>query len=173
MKGLNKHTAKKSIIIAIVTISLLIIPFLMAKTGFLPLFAGEYETSNIQLGECTPENTTRVEARIAQNTSQKYIGLSRTESLPENEAMLFEFNNTSSHPIAMRNMNFGLDVVYIESDGEINDIETLDEPESFMDYYLTYNSTVGDGKYVLELNKGWTNRNNIESGDCVYGLNNF
>jgi uncharacterized membrane protein (UPF0127 family) len=170
MKGIGKKTVEKSIILALIVISLLLLPVLTVKTGFLPLFAGEYEKSNISLGECDSDSSTQVEAKIAQNTSQKYIGLSRTESLPENEAMLFEFKNSSSHQIAMRNMNFGLDVVYIASDGKINSIETLEKPESFIDYYLTYDSTVGEGKYVLELNKKWTDRKGIESGECVSGL---
>lgn len=172
MKGIDKKAVKKSIIIAFIVIFLLLLPLLAAKMGFLPLFAGEYETINIDLGECDSDSSTNIEARIAQNISQKYIGLSRTKSLPKNEAMLFKFKNSSSHSIAMRNMNFGLDVVYIGSDSEINSIKTLEKPESLIEYYLTYKSTVGEGKYVLELNKEWTDKNGIESGYCVSGLEN-
>lgn len=143
---------------------------LSAQTGFLPLSAEEYEKTELAFGSCDGEKEAQLNVRIADTSSQKYVGLSRTSSLPEDEGLLFPYENDSSKQIEMRNMNFGLDIIYVSSNGTINSIESLDKPSSPVEYYLLYESVTGDGQYVIEANKGWSDRMGVTEGDCVSGL---
>lgn len=144
---------------------------LSAQTGFLPLFAEEYERTELEFGSCDAEAESQIEVRVADTSSQKYVGLSRTSSLSEDEGLLFPYENDSEKRIEMRNMNFGLDIIYVSSNGTINAIESLEKPSSAIEHYLLYESVTREGQYVIEVNKGWSDRVGVSEGDCVYGLN--
>jgi hypothetical protein len=70
-------------------------------------------------------------------------------------------------------MNFGLDIIYVSDNGTINAIESLERPSGTLEYYLLYESVTQNGQYVIEANKGWSDRNGVQEGDCVSGLENL
>ncbi|MDS0260846.1 DUF192 domain-containing protein [Haloarcula sp. S1CR25-12] len=147
------------------------------------LGVGGYETGTVTVTDsdnstpCTaPPNRTAVSAcdesrtlatvdvRIAANRSQRITGLSDTESLGPDEGMLFVHDEEKQHTYVMRDMDFDLDIIFIDSNGTITTIHHAPAPPEGESYSERYS---GRGKYVLEVNRGWTNRTGVGVGDTV------
>ncbi|MFC7176692.1 DUF192 domain-containing protein [Halosegnis marinus] len=113
----------------------------------------------------TNETLGSVRAAVAETWRQKYTGLSRTESLPEDAGMLFPYDSEGSHTYVMRGMDFGIDIVYVAANGTITRIHHAEEPpEGANGESYEY---PGTGQYVLEVNYDWTTRHNVSVGDRV------
>ncbi|WP_245545414.1 DUF192 domain-containing protein [Halomicrobium katesii] len=97
---------------------------------------------------------------IADNSSERITGLSDTDSLAVDEGMLFVFPETGEHAFVMREMSFPLDIVYVAANGTVTRIHHAPVPEG--EYERRY---PGEGKYVLEVNRGWTNETGVSVGD--------
>lgn len=157
----------------LVLVGVLVLVFLLVvsfHTGFLPVTPGDYEQRTLAVTNCQGTDRATLRVAVADSFDERYVGLSRTGSLASGEGMLFAYGSESTRDIVMRNMDFGLDVIYIGSNGTITGIETLDAPDGPVEYYLTYGSTTGTGQYILEVNAGWNNKSGVSSGDCVTGL---
>lgn len=106
-----------------------------------------------------------VYAAIADTASLRYTGLSDTESLPDDRGMLFVFDSVDDHTFVMREMDFGIDIVYADADGTITTIHHAPEPGP--DENGNQQRYPGRGQYVLEVNKDWTTERGIEEGDVL------
>ena len=106
-----------------------------------------------------------VRVAVAETRDQKITGLSKTASLPEDRGMLFPYNAPADRTYVMRGMDFGIDIIYIDSDGRITKIHHAPEPPEGEDgEQYEY---PGYGQYVLEVNYEWTTRHDVEEGDRV------
>jgi uncharacterized membrane protein (UPF0127 family) len=105
-----------------------------------------------------------VQVRIAANEAQRYTGLSDTESLGPDEGMLFVHDEEDTHTYVMRDMDFALDIIFIDANGTITTIRHADPPPEGESYSERYS---GRGRYVLEVNRGWANRTGVSVGDTV------
>jgi uncharacterized membrane protein (UPF0127 family) len=143
---------------------------LSLQTGFVPIRAGEFEETALTVTDCSDTAKGTLSVRTADSLSQQVIGLSRTDSLEQGDGIVFPHDSEGAKRVEMRNMNFGLDVLFVDADGEITEITTLDAPDSTLEYYLTYDSAFGQGQYVIETNAGWSEAHGVEPGDCVTGL---
>lgn len=106
-----------------------------------------------------------VEAAVADTFAERYVGLSETDRLPEDRGMWFVHDDAGEYTYVMRNMSFGLDIVFVAPDGTITAIHDAPEPgpgEDGADQEYT-----GEGRYVLEVNRGWTAERGIEEGDRI------
>jgi len=101
-----------------------------------------------------------VSVAIANNSSERYTGLSDTASMAWDEGMLFVFPESDQHTFVMRRMDFPLDIVYAAANGTVTRIHHAPVPEG--EYEREY---PGRGKYVLEVNRGWTNETGLDVGD--------
>lgn len=108
-------------------------------------------------------------AQVADTPAEREIGLSRHKSLEEDEGMLFVFEKENVRPsFWMKGMAFALDIIWID-DGQVVQITVntpvpeAETPEAQIPLYLP-NEPVD---YVLELNAGATEKNNIKVGDKV------
>jgi uncharacterized membrane protein (UPF0127 family) len=107
----------------------------------------------------------RVEAAIADNTSLRQTGLSDTDRLPENRGMLFVYGAERDLTYVMRRMSFDLDIVFVYGNGTIESIHERPAPEAGEDGNSIEAS--GEGQYVLEVNRGWTDERGVEAGDRI------
>ena len=109
--------------------------------------------------------TTLANANVAVSDtfSERYTGLSDTESLDSNEGMLFIHPSEDTHTYVMREMAFPIDIVFVDADGTITTIHHAELPEEGEEL----RGYSGRGKYVVELPYGFTNRTGIEVGDRV------
>lgn len=123
-----------------------------------------YTTVTVLDGE-TNETLGSVRVAVAETYRQKYTGLSKTESLPEDAGMLFPYDSEGSHTYVMRGMEFGIDIVYVGANGTITEIHHAPEPPAGEDGE-SYRYP-GTGQYVLEVNYEWTTRHDVSEGDRV------
>ena len=91
-------------------------------------------------------------------------GLMHREQLGENDGMLFVFEKDQPQSFWMKNTLIPLDMIFIDSNDKIVDILTAEPCEE--DPCRSYISK-DDARYVLEVNKGFTEKHNIEIGDEV------
>ncbi len=98
---------------------------------------------------------------VAVTPQEREIGLMYREFLPENNGMLFIFEQESHLSFWMKNTFIPLSIAFINSKGIIVDIQQM-EP-------MTINSHISKlpAKYALEVNKGWFKKHHIAVGDTV------
>lgn len=108
-------------------------------------------------------------AKIADTPQKRMVGLSEHESLPDNEGMLFVFEESDQFMVFwMKGMSFALDLIWID-DGKVVQIhenappQSANTPDSETVFYLP-NQPIN---YVLEVNAGFIEKNNIQVGDMV------
>ncbi len=94
---------------------------------------------------------------------QLQLGLSGRESMPDNQGMLFVFPDYVEQCIWMKDMKFALDILWLDDESKIIFIENNVDPKSYPRQYCH-----GPAKYVIELNDGEANTNNIAIGQKVH-----
>ena len=127
---------------------------------------GEYDRTTVTVSDDTGAELATVDVRVADTASKRYTGLSDTESLGENEGMLFVHDREDEHAYVMRDMAFPIDIVFVAANGTITRIHRAELPEngtggSDLQRYR------GVGKYVLEVPYNWTKRNCVSEGDRI------
>ncbi len=129
------------------------------------LFLLFYNHKSEKLGKGLIEiNDKIINIEIASTRAQWYQGLSDRQSLCPDCGMLFIFPDKQIRKFVMRNMDFPLDIVFI-NDKKIINIEKNLNPEG-EDPENIYQS-VSDSDMVLELNGKYTDLNDIKTGDKI------
>ena len=124
----------------------------------------EYDQTTVAVvGGETGEELGTVEAAVADTFSTRYVGLSETDELPADRGMLFVHDEPDEYTYVMRNMSFGIDIVFIAPNGTITVIHEAPEPGPDEDGASQEYS--GVGQYVLEVNEGWMADHGVEEGD--------
>jgi hypothetical protein len=126
---------------------------------------GRYDRATVTVLDENGTELGTVEVAVADTRQKRYTGLSKTESLPADRGMLFTYDAQGSHVYVMREMSFGIDIVYIDANGTIRTVHHAPEPpegEDGEDYRYP-----GEGQYVLEVNYEWTTRHGVGPGDRV------
>lgn len=142
---------------------------------------GEYEIRDEEV-EVTPENwktiypatvtarigSTSVQASVADSLSERIQGLSDTPFLPDDVVKLFVFGAEGNHSIWMKDMNYALDIIWLDEEGVIVHIEENVAPETFPESF----ASPEPAWYVVEANAGFVNKNSISLGDDFTVLEN-
>lgn len=100
---------------------------------------------------------------VADSFEKRKTGLSGRESLKEDRGMLFVFDRSLKHGIWMKDMNFPIDIFWIDENNRIVDIQTNAEPESFPKIFYPK----ADAMYIIETISGFQRIYNINIGDRV------
>jgi len=108
-------------------------------------------------------NETVLKVEVASSNNERAKGLSGRESLSADTGMLFVFNNSGKYSFWMKDMNFPIDIIWIDENSKIVFVEKDAKPES----YPTLLGGLVDAKYVLETVSGFASKNNIKIGDTV------
>lgn len=109
-----------------------------------------------------------INAELANTDALRQRGLSYRENLEENSGVLFIFDTPQIPFFWMKDMNFPLDIIWINE----NTIVGIDKNVPFPDKNTPLNqlpkySPKEKVNYVLEVNAGFTDNNGIEVGDSV------
>lgn len=105
----------------------------------------------------------KLSVEIADEPGEQIQGLSDKISLPQNEGMLFIFPAPFVAGFWMKDMNFPIDIIWIDKSRNIIGIEKAVSPDTFPKTF----SPASPVKYVLEVNAGWADKNNIKIGDAL------
>ena len=100
---------------------------------------------------------------IADTMALRQRGLSGRPSLKENEGMLFIFTDNAVRGFWMKEMNFPLDIIWINENQEITGIAENVLPESYPESV----SSIVPVKYVLEINANTASKRGILEGKEV------
>jgi len=127
----------------------------------------EYETTEVRIETEAGDELATVTADIADTPELHETGLSETESLPDDRGMLFVFDEVEDHNVIMGDMDFGIDIIFADEDGSINTIEHAEAPDPDESGFEPDHMHLGIGKYILEVNKNWTEEHEVDQGDIL------
>ena len=128
--------------------------FMFLAVGICPAMAAAPQVCH--LGDC-------VAVEVVSKQDDMERGLMYRTSLGQNMGMLFIFTVDDKQQFWMKNMHFNLDILWISLDGRIVYIGQ-DIPACTTDPCPVYTPTQA-GRYVLELNSGFTGTHHWKLGD--------
>lgn len=170
----------KKVIIILVTVSLIILVFV-----FVCNFLAENQKKEQKMigpvsfvpktAEKTPETVKTLKIgknilniEVADTNAERIQGLSGKQGLAENESMLFVFDTEGYYGIWMKDMNFSIDIVWLDKNKKIIHIEKDVSPETYPKiFYALKNGQPILSLYVLETSAGFLAQNNIQIGDFI------
>jgi uncharacterized membrane protein (UPF0127 family) len=106
----------------------------------------------------------RLNVEIARTPEERGRGLMFRKSLPQDQGMLFIYEDSDIRSFYMKNTYIPLSLAYIDENCQIVqlvDMEPLEE-ESYL--------SVKPAQFVLEVNRGWFEKNNVKVGDIVKNI---
>ncbi|MBI2100631.1 MAG: DUF192 domain-containing protein [Candidatus Vogelbacteria bacterium] len=92
----------------------------------------------------------RLAVEIADDETERSRGLSGRTRLASNEGMLFVFDAPGSYGFWMKEMNFPIDIIWLDEDWRITGITANLSPDSYPQVFYPPEPV----KYVLEVNAG-------------------
>lgn len=111
----------------------------------------------LKIGEIT------LNIEIADTATKRERGLSGKTGLGESEGLLFVFEKEGYYGFWMKDMNFPIDIAWLDKNKKIIHIEKAVDPKT---YPKTFNPS-SPSLYVLETSAGFFARNNVKIGDLV------
>ena len=115
------------------------------------LEAVEFPIGTIKIDEIV------LEVQIADTEPRRVRGLMFQEELPYNEGMLFVFEKSGIHSLWMLNMQFPIDMIWFDEDGNVIHIVTDVPPcKSALETVIcTVTSSDNSALYILEVTTGF------------------
>lgn len=105
----------------------------------------------------------RIDAQVAATPQQRQTGLMHRKEMPQQEGMLFVFEQPATQCFWMRNTLLPLTAAFVEDDGTVVNLADM-KP-------LTEDShcSAKPVRYVLEMNQGWFAKRGIKAGAKLSG----
>ena len=125
-----------------------------------PVFTKEGELT-ILSGESGQAIKT-IDIEKADNNDERMFGMMYRKSMPDEQGMLFLFDQSEPQSFWMKNTFIPLDIMFIDEDYKITTIHANAQPHT-----ETPRLSKGPAKYVLEVNGGWAERHGVQVGDVV------
>lgn len=104
---------------------------------------------------------TEIQIEIADDEAERVQGLSGREPLPEKAGLLFVFEREGRYGIWMKEMSFPIDIAWLDKDKRIIHLEENVSPETYPKIFTPDDPAL----YVLEVNAGFFDKNNIKVTD--------
>jgi len=99
--------------------------------------------------------------RVARTPDEREQGLSNTAKLRDDQALLFVFGTDEKWSIWMRDMNYPIDIVWLDKDKKVVHIVKNAPPESYPDESFVSKE---NARYVVELLAGTADKKAIKIG---------
>lgn len=127
-------------------------PFKIPSTNQLPETKGDANN----LDKC-------MELEIASTNSAMTLGLSGRKSMNRNHGMLFDFAKPDEYCMWMKDMNFSLDIIWLDQSKEIVHMIENISPETFDQTFCGPTSA----RYVIEVNAGIVKAADLHIGQRI------
>ena len=121
-------------------------------------FALEFETKNIKIGEKI------ITVEIADTNPKRALGLMNRERLEKDHGMLFVFADENYRRFWMKETYIPLDIAYFSREKVLLEVHKAVPVKSAMQRNIPQYSSKNRAMYVLEMNQGWFERNEIKTG---------
>ncbi len=105
-------------------------------------------------------NAVSVPVTIADTNEERELGLSFSKSLIEGTGKFFIFPNASAYGFWMKDMNYSLDIIWIDKDMKIVGIADSVSPDSYPRVFYAPSPV----QYVLEINAGESKKLGLMTG---------
>jgi len=105
-----------------------------------------------------------IKAEVASTASSQQLGLMYRKSMPEQNGMLFVFEQKAGHCFWMKNTLLPLSIAFIDDDGKIVNVEEM-KPQSEENH-----CPLKPIRYALEMNSNWFEKRQLRAGKLVVGL---
>ena len=138
---------------------LIIFPVLIIILGIFVLSRGQNTMKTIKI------KNQQFEINIVKTQADIEKGLSGRENMAENEGMLFEFSDLDFRTFWMKNMNFPIDIIFIDENYKICDIK--ENFQSCQSINCPNYISKCNAQYVLETNTGFAKLNKIQINELV------
>ncbi len=110
-------------------------------------------------------NDHKFEVMVSDSQKEREIGLSKTQSLSQNQGMIFIFEKPDYYYFWMKNMKFPIDIIFINND-KIVTIKENAKPLKGDESPIIYAPTEPSNK-VLEISAGLAEKYKLRNGDKV------
>lgn len=100
---------------------------------------------------------------LADTPKAQIKGLGGRSSILPNEVMLFTFPSSGYHGIWMKDMEFPIDILWIDKGHRVVDMKEEVQPLTFPEIFTPNSSAM----YVLEAESGFAKKNDVKIGDIV------
>ncbi|MCE7028429.1 DUF192 domain-containing protein [Jiella avicenniae] len=124
--------------------------------GYLAFAAGDLSKAVLH----TKGGERKIMVELALTPEQREVGLMNRSQMPQDQGMLFRFDETRNVAMWMKNTLIPLDMLFMDESGEIVTIKTNAQPLS-----LAIIPSGQPVRYVLELNGGAAARYGVSIGD--------
>lgn len=114
-----------------------------------------YKISTVQIGGVT------ITADVADTEEKRVLGLSGRDGLSTNQGMLFVFDSPGIYGFWMRDMNFSIDILWMDKNENIVDLVTNLSSATYPKVFEPKSESL----YVLELPAGYIDAHNIKIGE--------
>jgi len=105
----------------------------------------------------------QIDAQVAQSPDQRETGLMYRKQMPQQEGMLFVFEQPGVQCFWMKNTLLPLTAAFVGDDGEI--VNLADMKPQTTDSHCSARPV----RYVLEMNQGWFAKKGIKAGSKLAG----
>ena len=152
-KGIKKIklAPKKSIFIVVIllVIALLCLAIFFAKTN--------NNIAKVQIGDVN------YSLELVNTDTTRQQGLSGKPNLQPNNGMLFDFKQDGYWQIWMKDMNFAIDILWLNNQKQVVGVKQDALPQNYPETY----GAEQQSQYVVELPAGSVNERNIKIGDTL------
>ncbi len=100
----------------------------------------------------------QIDAQVAVSPAEQQTGLMYRQEMPQQEGMLFVFEQPSTQCFWMKNTLLPLTAAFVADDGRI--VNLVDMKPQTLDSHCSEEPV----RYVLEMNRGWFAKKNIRKG---------
>lgn len=114
----------------------------------------------------TGAGKTRIRVEYAATAEKQKQGLVGRASLPKNSGMIFIFPDEKIREFWMKDVLIPLDIIFINTNGRINEIVTIKPCIEDVETCPIYTSKE-PARFAIEVNVGFTAKNRIIEGDIL------
>jgi len=152
----------KKVILAYGLLFLVILVIVILKFNLINVFEKRFIPSYAQIGN------RRFSLLLARTEKERMTGLSNTNKLQENQAMLFVFEKKEYYSFWMKNVKFPIDILFINDSTIVDMYENVQPALSTMDTAgLPIYRSKKQANYVLEINGGLAKKTNVKVGNKI------
>jgi hypothetical protein len=108
-------------------------------------------------------NDTQFETILVNDEKSRIQGLSGRDSLSDNTVMLFVFDRPGKYGIWMKDMNFPIDIIWLDEKGKVVTVESNVSPDTFPKTFYP----ASDSLYTIEAKSGFIDKNRLGVGATV------
>ncbi len=110
--------------------------------------------------------STILKLEVATTSEAREQGLSNRAAIPADQGLLFIFPEPKFYGFWMKEMNFPIDIIWLDEDGVVVEIIKELSPQSYPEVFYPPTPI----KYVIEVMAGYTDQKKLEVGDVFSPL---